>query len=97
LYVLFNNRGYFQTKTHLQTLAAQRGRPQEPAVVGNELADPDIDFSRLAQSMGVWAEGPIGDPDRLAPALKRALAEVKDGRPALVDVHCQRQPRRSRA
>jgi hypothetical protein len=39
--------------------------------------------------MGVWAEGPISDPARVGPALKRALAEVKNGRPALVDVVCQ--------
>jgi len=37
----------------------------------------------------VWAEGPITDPDKVGPALKRALAEVKDGRPALIDVVCQ--------
>jgi acetolactate synthase I/II/III large subunit len=37
----------------------------------------------------VWAEGPVTDPAKLGPALKRALAEVKNGRPALVDVVTQ--------
>jgi len=36
--------------------------------------------------MGIYGEGPITDPAEIAPALKRALAEVKKGRPALVDV-----------
>jgi hypothetical protein len=39
--------------------------------------------------MGVWAEGPITDPAKLGAAIKRALAVVKSGKPALVDVVCQ--------
>jgi len=37
----------------------------------------------------VWAEGPIKEPAQLKGALQRALAEVKKGRPALLDVVCQ--------
>jgi hypothetical protein len=37
----------------------------------------------------VWAEGPIGDPNQIGPALARALKVVKSGAPALVDVVCQ--------
>jgi benzoylformate decarboxylase/acetolactate synthase-1/2/3 large subunit len=51
--------------------------------------DPPIDFARLAQAQGVWAEGPITDPAKLGPALKRAVAVVKGGAPALLDVVCQ--------
>jgi acetolactate synthase I/II/III large subunit len=40
----------------------------------------------MAKSMGVYAEGPINNPKDLAPALKRALAVVRKGQPALVDV-----------
>ena len=29
------------------------------------------------------------DPSKVGPALKRAMVEVKNGRPALVDVVCQ--------
>jgi hypothetical protein len=39
--------------------------------------------------MGVYAEGPIENPADLAPALKRAIAVVKRGEPALVDVVTQ--------
>jgi hypothetical protein len=39
--------------------------------------------------MGVWSEGPITDPAKIAPALARALAVVKRGEPALIDVVCQ--------
>jgi acetolactate synthase-1/2/3 large subunit len=35
--------------------------------------------------MGWYAEGPIENPGDVAPALRRAIAAVKAGRPALVD------------
>ena len=51
--------------------------------------DPNIDYAKLAQSMGVYAEGPITDPKDLGPAIKRAMDVVKRGEPALVDVVTQ--------
>ena len=43
----------------------------------------------MAQSMGLYAEGPITNPKDLGPAIKRAIAAVKRGEPALVDVVTQ--------
>ena len=57
--------------------------------IGTTLADPNIDFAKLAQGMGVHAEGPITNPKDLGPAITRALAVVKRGEPALVDVVTQ--------
>ena len=53
------------------------------------IEDPNIDYSKMAQSMGWYGEGPITDPKDLGPAIKRALAAVKRGEPALVDVVTQ--------
>jgi hypothetical protein len=53
----------------------------EGALIGTVIDNPAIDFAKLAQSQGVWAEGPIEDPGKLAAALKRAVAVVKGGRP----------------
>jgi hypothetical protein len=39
--------------------------------------------------MGWWAKGPIKDPSELGPALKEAVAAVKAGEPALVNVWTQ--------
>lgn len=89
LMLMHNNRCYHQEIMHIQRMAAIHGRTQTTAHIGTEITNPDIDFAKLAQGMGVWAEGPISDPDKVGPALKRAIAEVKDGRPALVDVVCQ--------
>jgi acetolactate synthase-1/2/3 large subunit len=89
LLVMHNNRGYHQEVMHLQRMAAVHRRRPDQALIGNEIDHPAIDYAKLAQAHGVWAEGPIDDPRRLNAALKRALAVVKSGRPALVDVVCQ--------
>jgi thiamine pyrophosphate-dependent acetolactate synthase large subunit-like protein len=89
LMLMHNNRCYHQEIMHVQRMAAIHERPQDTARIGTEITDPNIDFAKIAQGMGVWAEGPISDASKVGPALRRALAEVKDGRPALVDVVCQ--------
>jgi thiamine pyrophosphate-dependent acetolactate synthase large subunit-like protein len=86
LTVVHNNRAYHQEVMELQVIANQRDRNVQGERIGCMLSEPPIDFARMAQSMGVWAEGPIENPDDLGPALRRAVAVVADGRPALVDV-----------
>jgi thiamine pyrophosphate-dependent acetolactate synthase large subunit-like protein len=53
------------------------------------LDNPAIDFAKLAQGLGVYAQGPISNPGDLGPAIKRAIEVVKRGEPALVDVIMQ--------
>ena len=64
--------------------ARRRSRAHRDAI-----NDPAIDFTKVAEGMGVHAEGPITNPKDLAPAIKRAIATVKGGEPALVDVVTQ--------
>ena len=66
-------------------MANARGASVERANIGMDMRDPSPDFAKLAQSMGWYAEGPIEDPTEIAPALQRAIRQVKEGRPALVD------------
>jgi acetolactate synthase I/II/III large subunit len=89
LTVMHNNRAYHQELMHIQRMANRHERGIERAGIGTTLNDPFVDFAKLAQSMGVWAEGPIHSPQGLGPALRRALAVVKKGEPALVDVATQ--------
>jgi len=89
LMLMHNNRCYHQEIMHVQRMAAIHNRPQATARIGTEITDPNIDFAKLAQGMGVWAEGPITDPAKLGASLRRALDVVKQGRPALLDVVCQ--------
>ena len=86
LYIVQNNRAYHQEYMYLTAMAARRSRGIENAHIGTTLTDPYIDFATVARGFGAHGEGPISDPKELAPALKRALAAVKSGQPALVDV-----------
>ena len=89
LMLMHNNRCYHQEIMHVQRMAAIHNRPQATARIGTAITDPNVDFAKIAQGFGVWAEGPITDPSKLGAALQRALAVVKSGAPALIDVVCQ--------
>ena len=89
LMIVHNNRAYHQEVMHLQKMAALHNRRMDTAAIGTTIENPNVDFAKLAQSMGVWAEGPISDPAAMGPAISRALAVVKRGEPALVDVVSQ--------
>lgn len=86
LTIMHNNGGYHQELTHLQRMGARHNRGLTRAHIGTTLAEPGIDFAKLAQAQGVHAEGPISDPQALGPAIARAIAVVKRGDPALIDV-----------
>ncbi len=86
LYVIQNNRAYHQEYMYLQAMAARHGRGITNTEVGITITNPNVDYATVARGFGVHGEGPITDPNDLAPALKRALAAVKAGQPALVDV-----------
>jgi acetolactate synthase-1/2/3 large subunit len=89
LSVMHNNRAYHEELMHVQRMANRHNRGIDRAHIGTTFEDPNMDFAKLAQSMGVYAEGPITDPNELAPALRRAIAVVKRGEPALLDVVTQ--------
>jgi acetolactate synthase I/II/III large subunit len=89
LIIMHNNRAYHQEVMEVQRMANEHQRGITRAGIGTTLVDPAIDYSRMAQSMGVHAQGPISDPQDLAPAIRQAIAMVKRGQPALVDVLTQ--------
>ena len=93
LTVMHNNRGYHQEVMHVQRLSNRRNRVaslgKTMGPIGTSIEAPDIDYAKMAASMGWWSAGPIKDPAELAPALKRAVEVVKSGQPALVDVWTQ--------
>jgi acetolactate synthase I/II/III large subunit len=89
LIIMHNNRAYHQELMQIQVMASQHNRGVTNASIGNVLVDPPIDYAKLAQSMGMYGEGPIADPSDLAAAIRRAIEVVKRGDPALVDVLTQ--------
>ena len=89
LTVVHNNRGYHAEVMQAQLMANRHNRGIEHQPILTSLTSPEIDFTKLAQALGLHAEGPIADPKALGPALKRAVAAVKRGEPALIDVVSQ--------
>jgi benzoylformate decarboxylase len=75
-YVITNNRSYRILKERLVSMRAT------DRFVGMDIRDPAIDFTGLAQSMGVPARR-VTDPDDVVPALREAAARAG---PGLVEV-----------
>ena len=86
LYIVHNNRAYHQEYMYLVAMAARHGRGVDRMDIGTTIKDPNIDYATVARGMGVYGEGPITDPKDLGPALARAIAVVKTGETAVVDV-----------
>lgn len=90
LVVILNNKVYFNDWDHSYLMSKSRGRPTETCCIGNAIDDPPVHFKRLAESFGLYGDGPIEDPRELKSALQRALNVVKnEKRLALVDVLTQ--------
>jgi thiamine pyrophosphate-dependent acetolactate synthase large subunit-like protein len=89
LVIVHNNRAYHAEVMLVQRTASRRGRGNDMVDIGNVIRDPAPDYAKIAQGYGVYAEGPIADPAALGPALERALARVRAGEPALLDVISQ--------
>jgi acetolactate synthase I/II/III large subunit len=85
LIVMYNNRAYYNDWAHQIHMAHQRGTDPARAYIGMDLEGPPPDFTHIAKGIGWYAEGPIEDPAEIGAAVKRAIAQVKAGKPALVD------------
>ena len=86
LFVVHNNRAYHAEVMIIQRMCGVRGRGNENAHIGNVITDPNINYAQMAKAYGMYSEGPIENPKDLAGAYQRALAKVRAGEPALVDV-----------
>lgn len=81
--VVWNNRNYQAVRRSFNKLgkrASKSGR-----YPGTYLGSPNIEFTALAESMGVKGEKVI-DPMEIYPALQRAVKTTREGKPYLVDV-----------
>jgi thiamine pyrophosphate-dependent acetolactate synthase large subunit-like protein len=89
LFIVHNNRAYHAEVMIIQRMCGVRGRGNENAHIGNVIADPDPNYAALAKAYGMYSEGPIEHPKDLTGAYQRALAKVRAGEPALIDVVSQ--------
>ncbi|MBZ5660424.1 MAG: twin-arginine translocation signal domain-containing protein [Acidobacteriia bacterium] len=89
LHIMHNNRAYHQEVMQVQIMADRHSRGVQNCGTGTTITGPDISYAKLAESMGMYGDGPITDPKDLGPAIRRALDVVKRGEPALLDVATQ--------
>ena len=90
LVIMFNNRTYYNSEEHAIEVARVRERPVANAGIGTRLDDPPVNFALMAQSFGLYGDGPIDTLEGIRPALERALRVVKkEGTLALVDIVMQ--------
>ena len=90
LTVIFNNQQWEAVKSgalavHPDGVARARGR-----FPLSELT-PSPRFEEIAQAVDGYGER-VERPGDLPAALKRGLAAVREGRPAILNVQCQRAP-----
>ena len=90
LVVMTNNRSYYNDEEHAEHLAIRRNRPIENKAIGFRIEPPPVDFTRIAQGFGIYAQGPVEEPNEVKHALERAVKVIKENHvPALVDVITQ--------
>ena len=89
LHIMHNNRAYHQEVMQVQIMADRHSRGISNCGIGTTITGPNISYAKLAESMGMYGEGPISDPKELGPAIRRAIDIVKRGEPALLDVATQ--------
>jgi benzoylformate decarboxylase len=77
--VVFNNRAYMAVKNQFR---GSEERIRIAAEMGAELAGPELNFARLADTFGIFGQR-VEQPEQIEPALKRALEQSG---PALLDV-----------
>jgi thiamine pyrophosphate-dependent acetolactate synthase large subunit-like protein len=86
LVVVANNRSFYNDEVHQERVARARNRPVENKWIGQRLSDPDIDLAAMAQAQGAVGFGPVEDAALLPDVLAEAVAAVRAGAVAVVDV-----------
>lgn len=87
LFVVANNRSFYNDELHQERVAKERGRPVENKWIGQAISDPDIDLAMMARAQGCEGIGPVAVPAALPAALKRGIEVVQAGGVAVIDVH----------
>jgi thiamine pyrophosphate-dependent acetolactate synthase large subunit-like protein len=86
LVVVANNRSFYNDEVHQERVARTRNRPVENKWIGQRLSDPDIDLAAMGRAQGAAGFGPVTDAAALPGVLADAVAAVRAGAVAVVDV-----------
>ena len=85
--VIGNNRSYDEPRNNI-LMRGGRAQQQGKDMICY-LGSPDVEYSDIARAFGIKGER-VNGPDDLRPAIQRAVAATRDGRPYLLDVRVAR-------
>ncbi|HWD23251.1 MAG TPA: thiamine pyrophosphate-dependent enzyme [Burkholderiales bacterium] len=86
LFLVANNRSFYNDELHQERVANERGRPVENKWIGQRIDEPDIDLALMARAQGAVGIGPVKDPKELRGSIRQAIDQVKAGAVCVVDV-----------
>jgi thiamine pyrophosphate-dependent acetolactate synthase large subunit-like protein len=89
LFVVANNRSFFNDELHQERVARIRNRPVENRWIGQRISEPDIDLASMARAQGAQGFGPVEKIEDLDAVFKQAIAAVEAGQVAVVDVRVE--------
>jgi thiamine pyrophosphate-dependent acetolactate synthase large subunit-like protein len=89
LFVVANNRSFFNDELHQERVARMRSRPVENRWIGQRISDPDIDLASMSRAQGAEGFGPVFRYEELAETFAKAIAAVENGGVAVVDVRVE--------
>lgn len=89
LFLIANNRSFFNDELHQERVATERGRPLENKWIGQRIDEPDIDLAAMARAQGALGIGPVTAPEQLGLAIAQGLQAVQEGKVCLVDIRVQ--------
>lgn len=83
--VVFDNRSYDGERGRLFMFSKMENKKELWKDMSCYLGDPDIDYVSIAKGFDIDGQM-ISHPDEIQPALKRAVATTREGRPFMLDV-----------
>lgn len=89
LFVVANNRSFFNDELHQERVARMRNRPVENRWIGQRISEPDIDIAGIARAQGAIGFGPVTQASELADVFAKAIAAVDEGHVVVVDVRVE--------
>lgn len=89
LFVVANNRSFFNDELHQERVARMRNRPVENRWIGQRISEPDIDIAGIARAQGAIGFGPVTKASELPGVFAKAIAAVDEGHVVVVDVRVE--------
>lgn len=81
--IICNNRSYDEPRNNMMMRGGRARQLNKDMIC--YLGSPDVEFTHIASAYGIRGER-VATPDQLKPAMQRAIAATREGRPYMLDV-----------